>query len=372
MKYYVIAGERSGDLHASNLIKALKRYDDAASFRGFGGDYMQAAGLDLVVHYADLAFMGLTGLITNARTIARRLRQCKEDILSFSPEVVILVDFAGFNRQIAKWAKPRGIKIYYYISPKVWAWYQVRALELKRNVDKMFCILPFEKDFFKKYDWEVDYVGNPVLDAIKAFEPTHNFLQQQKIKSDQKLVALLPGSRRNELKRMVPLMKKVIKANPQYHFAVAALKSLPAELYRPLEQLPNAQLVFDATYDLLAHARAAIVTSGTATLETGLFKVPQVVVYRLGSFEYLIGKSVVKVKHISLINLIANDDVIRELIQRQANPNTVNVELNRLVEEGPYRTKMLADYEQVYKILDTGSASDNAARLMVGYLNGKL
>ena len=178
MKYYVIAGERSGDLHASNLIKALKRIDGDAAFRGFGGDYMQAAGLEVVVHYADLAFMGLTGLITNARTIARRLRQCKNDILDFSPDVVILVDFAGFNRQIAKWAKPRGIKIYYYISPKVWAWYQVRALELKRNVDKMFCILPFEKDFFKMYDWNVDYVGNPVLDAIKSFEADSAFLQR--------------------------------------------------------------------------------------------------------------------------------------------------------------------------------------------------
>ncbi|MGE0587416.1 MAG: lipid-A-disaccharide synthase [Cyclobacteriaceae bacterium] len=371
MKYYLIAGERSGDLHGSNLMKEIKKRDPDAEFRGFGGDYMQSAGLDIVIHYQDMAFMGLVALFLNLRTLLGRLKQCKEDILKYQPDVVILIDYGAFNKRIAKFCKANGVKNYYYISPKVWAWYQLRARELKRNVDRMFCILPFEKDFFKRFDWDVDYVGNPVLDAIKAFQPQSDFLQKNKIAASGHLVALLPGSRKSELVKIIPLMATVVEANPDYRFVVAAVRSMPEHMYRPLLRFSNVQIVFDETYDLLSHAHAAIVTSGTAALETGLFKVPQVVVYKANRFEYAIAKLMIKVQFVSLVNLILNREAIRELLQKEAKPINVIVELRRLVEDGYYRDRIAKDYEELLSILDTGSASENAARLMVGYLKGE-
>jgi lipid-A-disaccharide synthase len=253
MKYYIIAGERSGDLHGSNLIKEIKKRDAFASFRGFGGDYMRSEGFDLVVHYEEMAFMGFTALLTNVFTIAEKIKQCKKDIESYQPDVIVLIDYGGFNRRIAKFGKEKGIKVFYYIVPKVWAWYTSRAWELKRNVDRMFVILPFEKDFFKKYEIDVDYVGNPVLDAIKKFVPDPEFLDKNGISKGRKIIALLPGSRKAELKRMVPVMAEVAKANPEYQFIVAAVDTLPGELYAPLKSLPSVKFVFDATYDLLSH-----------------------------------------------------------------------------------------------------------------------
>lgn len=368
MKYYIIAGERSGDLHGSNLMKALKRFDSEARFQGFGGDYMKAQGLDLVIHYHDMAFMGLIALFVNLRTLLGRLKQCKEDILAYNPDVVILIDYGAFNKRIAKFCKANGVRNFYYISPKVWAWYQRRALELKSNVDRMFCILPFEKDFFKKYDWEVDYVGNPVLDAVKAFEPDPNFLAQNNLTDKKQLVALLPGSRKSELTKIVPLMVKVIRANPGHQFVVAAVKSMPLEMYAPLTNLDNVSLVFDSTYDLLTYAHAAIVTSGTATLETALFKVPQVVVYKANRLEYFIAHLMISVEYISLVNLIVNRPVIQELLQKKATAENMIAELQRLIADGTYRETMMKDYDELLNILDTGSASENAARLMVKYL----
>lgn len=368
MRYYIIAGERSGDMHGSNLMKALKTEDASAIFRGFGGNLMKEAGLDLVVHFEEMAFMGLAALITNAFSIYQKIKFCKEDIIKYKPDVVILIDYGGFNRKIAKFGKRNGIKVFYYIPPKVWAWYTSRAWELKANVDRMFVILPFEKAFFKKFDFEVDYVGNPVLDAVKDFKPDPTFLQKNELTKDKKIIALLPGSRKMELKRMVPLMAEVVKANPNYQFGVAAIQSLPSELYLSLKALPSVKFIYDATYDLLAHAEAAIVTSGTATLETGLFKVPQVVVYKAGLIELAIIRRLVKVPFISLINLIADKLVIKELIQEMATPDNVNTELAKIMDDQDYRSKMLKEYESVYKILDTGSASANAARLMVEYL----
>lgn len=368
MKYYLIAGERSGDLHGSNLMKELKKQDPDAVFRGFGGDYMKEAGLDLVVHYHDMAFMGLIALFVNLRTLLGRLKQCKNDILAYNPDVVILIDYGAFNKRIAKFCKKSGVKNYYYISPKVWAWYQARAKELKRNVDKMFCILPFEKDFFRKYNWEVDYVGNPVLDAVKAFKPDEEFLAQQELLNKKQLVALLPGSRKSELAKIVPLMARVIEANPDFQFVVAAVKSLPDRLYFPIAKYNNVKLVFDATYDLLTHAHAAIVTSGTATLETALFKVPQVVVYKANRLEFLLAKLMIKVEFVSLVNLIVGKEVIRELIQKEATIQNTIIELRRLVDDSFYRSRIMKDYDKLLEILDTGSASENAARLMVGYL----
>jgi lipid-A-disaccharide synthase len=372
MRYYVIAGERSGDLHGSNLINAIRKNDPSAAFRGFGGDYMKQAGLDLAVHYEQMAFMGLKALVTNAWTIYQRIKFCKEDIVAYKPDVIVLIDYGGFNRRIAKFGKKAGIQVFYYIPPKVWAWYTSRAWELKANVDRMFVILPFEKEFYRKFDFEVDYVGNPVLDAVKAFRPDPEFLKKHEFATRKTIIALLPGSRRMELKKIVPLMAAAVRANPQYEFAVAAIQSLPQELYGALREIASVKFVFDATYDLLSHAGAAIVTSGTATLETALFKVPQVVVYKAGRLELSIIRTMVKVKFISLVNLIAGQSVVRELIQEQAIPETVNAELMNLVENDSYRKEMMSEYDRIYKILDTGSASDNAGKLMVHYLNLKL
>lgn len=371
MRYYLIAGERSGDLHGNNLIKALRTHDAQAVFQGFGGDYMKEAGMSLSMHYDKMAFMGFVAVLANLRTISKNLNYCKADILEFKPDVIILIDYAGFNMRIAKFAKEKGLKVFYYISPKVWAWNTKRAWKLKAQVDRMFCILPFEKEFFKTFDWEVDYVGNPVLDAVKSFQPDSTFLQKNQLGQSEKIVALLPGSRKIELERMIPTMAEVVKQNPNYQFVVAAVRGLPEYLYKPLREIPSVKFVYDGTYDLLRVARAAVVTSGTATLETGLFKVPQAVIYRAAAIEYAIGIRFVKVKFISLVNLVANREVIKEFLQHDMTPENIHAELGRLVEEGTYRQRVLSDYEEVRRILDTGSASENAAALMVKYLHAK-
>lgn len=370
MRYYVIAGERSGDLHGGNLIRALRSQDNEAVVRGFGGDQMKLAGMELAVHYDQLAFMGFVTLLANYGTIRRMLRFCKEDILSFKPDVVILIDYGGFNRRIAKFTKPRGIRTFYYIPPKVWAWYQSRAKELKQTIDRLFVILPFEKAFYKTYDMEVDYVGNPVLDAVKAFTPDRDFRTIHGFEPGKPVVALLPGSRKMELRRMIPVMTQLVEKFSQVQFAIAAVSSLDEQLYEPLRSHPHVKWVADDTYNLLSISSAAVVTSGTATLETALFRVPQVCVYKAGWLEMRIGKAVVKVKHISLVNLIAGNDVIRELIQEQASVEAMTAEVKRLLDDAGYRKKMLTAYENLYRVLDTGSASENAARLMIGYLRG--
>ncbi len=368
MKYYIIAGERSGDLHGGNLVKELKKLDPQTSVRGFGGDYMKEEGVDIAVHYEQMAFMGFVTLIANYGTIRRMLKFCKEDIQKFNPDVVILIDYGGFNRRIAKFTKPRGIRTFYYIPPKIWAWYQSRAKEIKANVDKLFVILPFEKDFYKKYNWEVDYVGNPVLDAVKAFHPDPDFRKKNQFSDDKPIIALLPGSRKMELKYIVPLMAEVVKQHGDYQYGVAAVDGLDASFYLPLKQLPNVKFIEGDTYNLLNIAHAAIVTSGTATLETGLFHVPQVCVYKAGWLEYLIASSLVMVPYISLINLIAGKQVIKELIQKNATVSCISDELIKLVQDATYRNEILLEYDKIYRILDTGSASENTARLMIKYL----
>lgn len=369
-KLYIIAGERSGDLHGSNLTRALLARDSALTIRGFGGDEMKKAGVDVFVHYDQLAFMGFVALVTNLFTIFKFIALCKKDIDQFKPDAIILIDYGGFNRRIAKYGKEKGIKVFYYIPPKVWAWYQSRAFELKRNVDRLFVILPFEKQFFKeKCNWDVDYVGNPVLDAIKSFKADADFANKNGIDRSKKVVALLPGSRKMELRRIVPLMAEVARKNPAHQFVVATVSNLDKTLYDELNGLPNVKFVYDASYDLLTVADAAIVTSGTATLETGIFKVPQVVVYKTGGFEYSIASRVVMVEFISLVNLIAGTEVVKELIQDDATLQKVNEELQSLLANGEYRSKMLAEYDSIYKTLDTGSASDNTARLILQALN---
>jgi lipid-A-disaccharide synthase len=369
MRYYIISGERSGDLHGGNLAKAIKTYDPHAEMRGFGGENMMEAGVNITVHYNDMAFMGMVEILRNLNKISKFSRQCKEDVLQFKPDVIILIDYGGFNLRIAKWGKKNGVKVFYYIPPKVWAWYQSRAWALKANVDKLFTILPFEKAFFKKFDWEVDYVGNPVLDAVKSYEPDKLFLDRNNISHQNKLIALLPGSRKQELQRIIPLLANVARQNPIHQFVVAAVKNLNDTLYAELKDRPNVKFVYEGTYDLLSHAHAAIVTSGTATLETALFSVPQIVVYKTSFLTYEIVKRLIKVPFISLVNLIADKEVVKEMIQDIASPENVSQELNRILNDQHYRNTMLSDYDQIIKILDTGSASDNAARLMVGYLN---
>lgn len=368
MRYYIIAGERSGDLHGGNLVKALKHHDVNAQFRGFGGEYMQEAGVELAVHYGAMAFMGLAEILTNLNKISIYIRKCKEDITEYKPDVIILIDYGGFNRRIAKFGKKNGIRIFYYIPPKVWAWYQSRALELKANVDRMFVILPFEKEFFRKFDWEVDYVGNPVLDAVKLHVTDSHFLGELDLDASKKIVALLPGSRKQELTNIIPVLAAVVKKNPSLQFVVAAVDNLGESLYKLLTETGSVKFVYEKTYDLLTNAQAAIVTSGTATLETALFRVPQIVVYRTSFLSYEIARRLIKVPFISLVNLIAGKEVVKEFIQNQATADKISAELQALLSDENYRKRMLNGYDEIIKILDTGSASDNAAKLMVKYL----
>jgi lipid-A-disaccharide synthase len=368
MKFYLIAGERSGDLHGGNLIKQLKFREPRAEFKGFGGDYMREAGMEETVHYRELAFMGFSEVVANLNTISKKIKQCKADILEYKPDVIVLIDYGGFNMRIAKFAREKGLKVFWYISPKVWAWNQSRAWKLKANVDKMFVILPFEKSFFKKFDWNVDYVGNPVLDAVKAHQKDINFTTGYKLDTQKPIVALLPGSRKQELKNIIPLMAGVAAKFPGLQFVVAAVNNLDGVMYAELKQLSNVKFITDAAYDLLSVANAAIVTSGTATLETALFKVPQIVVYKTSTITYCIAKMIIQVPYISLVNLVAEKEAVKEMIQRDASPEPVARELSRILNDQEYRNGMMRDYDTIIKILDTGSASENTAKLMLQYL----
>lgn len=368
LKLYFVAGERSGDLHGGNLIAALIRHSPDLNCMGFGGDQMEKSGMRVTSHYRELAFMGFAEVFANLNTISKKIKQCKQEILEFKPDAVVLIDYAGFNLRMARFAKEKGFKVFWYISPKVWAWNQNRARKLKANIDQLFVILPFETEFFQKFDWKVDYVGNPVLDAVKAHQVDENFLNQNKFKSEKTLVALLPGSRKQELKAIVPLMAEVAQAIPETQFAVATVDNLDQQLYQPLSAIPNVSFFHGETYDLLSYAKAAIVTSGTATLETALFMVPQVVVYRTSFLSYAIAKNLIRVPFISLVNLIAGREVVKEMIQQRANAIDVSAELNQILSDDLYRNKMIAGYKEIWKTLDTGSASENTATLMLHYL----
>lgn len=367
MKYYLVAGEASGDLHGANLMKALKERDPNAEFRFFGGDLMQEQGGTLVKHYADMAFMGFLEVVVNLRTILRNMKMCKADIKAWEPDVVILIDFPGFNLKIAGFAKSNGFKTCYYISPKVWAWNQKRVLKIKRVVDHLFCILPFEVDFYKSWDMKVDYVGNPLLDAISAFNPDAGFLAKHKL-SGKKIIALLPGSRKQEINYLLPDMITVAAKYPQYQFVVAGAPSFNAAYYDQYLQGQNIPIVFNATYDLLTHAEAAIVASGTATLETALFNVPQVVVYKGGAISIAIARMVVSIKFISLVNLIMDKLVVKELIQEDSNPLKISAELDMLLHDVDYRSKMLANYDELDVRMGEPGASAKTAGLIVGYM----
>lgn len=363
MKYYLVAGEASGDLHGANLMKALKLQDTNASFRYFGGDKMQAQGGHLSKHYADMAFMGFTEVVLNLRTIFKNLKACKADVLAFQPDVLILIDFPGFNLKIAEFAKSKGIKVCYYISPKVWAWNQKRVLKIKRIVDHMFCILPFEVDFYKTWGMEVDYVGNPLLDEISVFKPNVNFRTNNQL-SNQPIIALLPGSRKQEIERLLPVMLGVVKHFKSYQFVVAAAPTFSAEYYKKFIAEDNVTLVFNQTYDLLHQAHAAVVASGTATLETALFKVPQVVVYKGGAISIAIARLLVKIRFISLVNLIVDKKIVAELIQEDCSVSKIAGELEQIT-SGAGREKMLSDYEELHRLMGEPGASSKTAKLIV-------
>lgn len=369
MKYYIIAGEASGDLHASNLMKEIVREDETAEFRFWGGDLMSAVGGQLVKHYKDLAFMGFLEVVKNLGTIWRNIRFCKQDVLAYQTDVLILVDYPGFNLRIAKWAKKQGIKVFYYISPQVWAWHSSRVHGIKASVDKMFVILPFEKAFYKKYDYEVDFVGHPLLDVTEHYEANPDFRTKNGL-SEKPIIALFPGSRKQEISRMLAGMLEMVNQFPNYQFVVAGAPSQAISFYEPIlaaATANNVSLVTQQSYDLLKHAVAALVTSGTATLETALFRVPQVVCYRGNSINYFLAKRLINVKYISLVNLIVDQPLVKELIQADFNVEQLKISLRNILEKKEAQ-KLAKGYEGLVAKLGQSGASQRTAKQMVSYL----
>ncbi len=362
MKYYIIAGERSGDLHGSNLVKAIKKIDPDAVFRGFGGDYMKESGVEIITHYGELSIMGFSDVIKNIFKFKKYLSDCVNDINTWQPDAVIFIDFAGFNMRVAKRITSGKIMKFYYIAPKIWAWNQKRAFKLKKTIDDVFVILPFEEPFFRKFGVNAKYVGNPVLDAINSFESDEGFLARHTIVGTNGLIALLPGSRKSELIYSLPVMTKVAKSFPDKTFGLSIIKNLPSDIYEKALKEPNIIPVEEDNYNLLLNADAAIVTSGTATLEAALFEVPQVVVFRTSPFNYTISKSVIKVRFISLVNLIADEEVVKEFIQKDFTPEILTNELNTILNDESYIRKMLKGYRKIRKMLGEQNASENAAK----------
>ena len=372
MKYYLIAGEASGDLHGANLMRALQQIDPEAEFRFWGGDRMEAVGGKLIKHYRDLAFMGFWEVVTNLRTILRNIDFCKRDIIQFQPDAIIFIDYPGFNMRIAKWAKQRGIPTHYYISPQIWAWKENRIKAIKRDVDAMYVILPFEKDFYEeKHQYPVHFVGHPLLDAIAARkEVSEEVFKRENGLDERPIIALLPGSRKQEIAKMLSVMLSVVGSYHQYQFVIAGAPSLGYDFYKQFIKEENVHFVSGKTYDLLSHAHAALVTSGTATLETALFRVPEVVCYRGNWISYQIAKRVISLKYISLVNLIMDAPVVTELIQGDLNTRNLKTELNKLLNPD-YREKLLKNYEALREKLGKEGASERTAQAIYTSLQNK-
>lgn len=381
MKYYLIAGEASGDLHGSNLIRQLKIQDPSADIRCWGGDLMEKAGASLVKHYRDLAFMGFVEVIKNLPTILRNIKYCKQDIDAWQPDVLVLIDYPGFNLRIAEWAHKKGFKVVYYISPQVWAWKENRVKKMKLCIDKMLCILPFEKDYYKnKWNWEVEYVGHPLVEVVEkklivdSRQLTEENVDALSIVNHQpstKIIALLPGSRKQEIAKKLPIMLSVAAHFPDYQFVVAKAPGLEDDFYTPfLNTASNVSSVRNQTYDLLMKANAALVTSGTATLESALFAVPEVVCYKGNKISYEIAKRLINIKYISLVNLIMNKLVVKELIQDELTTENLVKELKLILNDNDHRQKLLADYAALKEILsEGGNASEQAARQIIEVLS---
>ncbi|RHR38629.1 lipid-A-disaccharide synthase [Parabacteroides sp. AF18-52] len=371
MKYFLIVGEASGDLHASNLMAALKEKDPEADFRFFGGDLMQAVGGTLVKHYREMAFMGFIPVLLNLRTILNNMKTCQEDIRQYRPDVVILIDYPGFNLKIAKFVKTvLHLPVYYYISPKIWAWKQYRIKDFRRYVDRMFCILPFETEFFRKLDYSVDYVGNPSVDSVAQYKEKQasrpdTFMADEGL-PDKPILALLAGSRRQEIKDNLPTMLEVAAAYPDYQPVIAGAPGLEPEYYKQYIGNHPAKIVFGKTYDLLQNSRAALVTSGTATLETSLFRVPQVVCYYVvaGPLASFIFRNFFHTKYISLVNLIAGREVVQELFGARFSYQQIHDELGKILHDAAYRQQMLGGYDEIIQLLGKPGASQRTAELI--------
>jgi len=368
MKYYIIAGEASGDLHGANLMKELLKIDKNAEFRFWGGDLMSKYGGEPVKHINELAFMGIIKVIANIRTIAKNINLCKNDIKRYNPNTIILIDYAGFNLKIAKFAKVKGIFVNYYISPKIWAWKTNRIKIIKKYVDKMYSILPFENDFYSKYNYKIEYVGNPINDAIQEYKETQNnnnenFLRSNNL-TNKPIIALLAGSRVQEIEQTLPLMVQISNNFPDYQFIIAGAPSIKKELYNNIIQNKNVKIVYNQTYNLLQNSKAAIVTSGTATLETALFKIPQIVCYKTiaGDTLYKIGRALVKTKWISLVNLILNYEAVKELLQTDFNEKNIVTELNKILNNKEYRHKIIESYNKLQELIGTNKASKKTAQ----------
>jgi lipid-A-disaccharide synthase len=364
LKYYIIAGEASGDLHGGNLIREIKNIDTQAEIKFWGGDNMAKQAGEPVKHIKELAFMGFIEVLMNLRTILKNIKFCKKSILDFKPDTLILIDYPGFNMRIAEWAKKEGINIQYYISPQIWAWKQKRGYKLKRDCDKMYVILPFEEKFYKeKFDWEVEFVGHPLLDAIDNFQKEakskESFLQENGIE-DKKIIALLPGSRKQEVKIKLPEMLKAISIYEGFEFVIAGAPTLEEAFYKSLIGNQNIKIIYNKTYDLLNNSHAALVTSGTATLETALFKVPEVVCYKGSAISYQIAKRLISIDYISLVNLIMEKEVVKELIQYEMNVKNIREELDKIL-EGDGRDRILSDLENLREKLGGVGASKNVA-----------
>jgi len=368
MKLFLIAGEASGDLHGSNLIKALKHKNPSIELAFWGGDLMEKeSNIKPLKHYKELAFMGFIEVIKNLGEIFKNFKLCKQHIIDFKPDAIVLIDYPGFNLRIAKWAKSQNIKVYYYISPKVWAWKESRVHKIIKYVDTLFTIFPFETEFFKKYNYPVEYVGNPLIDAIHNYKEEQNKELNFKLKnnlSDKPIIALLPGSRRQEVSTKLPVMLDSTKNLDNYQFVIAGAPSLDEDFYKPFIENRDASILFGQTYAILENAEAALVTSGTATLETALFKVPQVVCYIASPISYAIAKRLIKIKFISLVNLIFDKEVVRELIQHECNPTLIREELNTLLVGGQKREKQLKEYDHLIELLGNGSASEKVAAII--------
>jgi lipid-A-disaccharide synthase len=369
MKYYIIAGEASGDLHASHLIRALKERDPDGAFRCWGGDLMEAAGGEIIRHIRDLAFMGYAEVAMHLRTILRNLEFCKNDIRQYKPDAVILVDYPGFNLRMAEFSHKAGFRVVYYISPQVWAWKKSRVYKIRKYVDKMLVILPFEKEFYQKYDYPVDFVGHPLMDAVQApakYTGRVDFLGRNGL-SDRPIIALLPGSRKQELQRMLPLMTGLSSRFPDYQFVIAGAPVLERDLYDKYSGQESLPILFNQTYDLLRFSHAAVVTSGTATLETALLNVPQVVCYKSSRISYHIARLLVDIKFISLVNLILDRQVVKELIQFDLNEDNLGHELEMILNEN-WRQVVLKGYAELHEKLGGPGACKRAAGIIQDFL----
>jgi lipid-A-disaccharide synthase len=366
MKYYIIAGEASGDLHASNLVAEIKKKDKKAEFRGCGGDLMKAQGVELLKHYRTMAYMGFVEVAVNLRKVLGNIAQCKKDIVDYHPDVVILVDYPGFNLRIADFAHENGFKVVYYISPQIWAWKRRRVHKIKKSVDKMLVILPFEEEFYRRYGVDVTFVGNPLLDELAKVGTGNRsiFLRRNSLGERREIIALLPGSRRQEVKRILPIMIRVASHFPDYQFVIAGISSLDKSLYKDIMGQSDVFFVENQTYELLQNSSAALVTSGTATLETALFSIPEVVCYKATDFSYRLAKWMIKVKFISLVNLIMDREVVKELIQGDMNEDNLVKELDQLLHNGKRQRKLLEDYEELKDKLGNVGASEKAAGII--------